>query len=206
MNGIQSLSGKLIPRFLLGMSLILSLTAFGGGKMASGKPFPGLWIYLDDGSFKNHFVPSGWMGDFAGLKMNTVPGEAHSGKSALRFIYRPTVANGWVGVYWQDPANNWGEKDGGFDLTGARRLTFWARGYRGGEVLREVKMGGIKGRYPDSTQIVTGPIVLTRAWKQYSMNLRGRDLSAISGGFCWVADTKSNPHGLTFYLDDIRVE
>ena len=67
-------------------------------------------------------------------------------------------------------------------------------------------MGGIRGRYPDSTQVALGPVVLTRRWKQYSVDLRGKDLAAISGGFCWVANTKSNPRGLTFYLDDIRIE
>ena len=129
MNDDQSVRRRLVPGLFFGAFLFFPLTVFGGGKTASGKPFPGVWIFLDEGSFKNHYVPSGWMGDFAGLKMTAVPSkEAHSGNSALRFMYRPTGADKWVGVYWQDPVNNWGEKDGGFDLTGAQRLTFWARG------------------------------------------------------------------------------
>jgi hypothetical protein len=39
------------------------------------------------------------------------------------------------GVVWQSPAGDWGEKPGGWNLTGAKRLVFKARGAKGGETL-----------------------------------------------------------------------
>ena len=43
-------------------------------------------------------------------------------------------------------------------------------------------------------------------WKQYVINLEGKDLSSISGGFAWATNLDVNPDGATFYLDDIRYE
>ena len=47
---------------------------------------------------------------------------------------------------------------------------------------------------------------LTRRWKTYSINLRGRDLSYVLGLFGWYATAANNPGGTVFYLDDIRWE
>jgi len=173
------------------------------------KNFSGLIVYTDDKSPKNHYVPSGWMGDHAGLKMDLASTEKpYSGATAVKFTFKPSSPNAvrWAGVFWQDPPNNWGEKDGGFDLTGATKLSFWARGAKGGEVIKEFKVGGIKGNFADSDEISMGPVTLENGWKQYSINLKGRDLTAISGGFCWATDLDSNPDGLTFYVDEIRFE
>jgi len=128
--------------------------------------------------------------------------------ATIKVTYRPNVSQGarWAGMYWQNPPNNWGEKKGGFDLTGAKKLTFWARGENGGERIEEVKMGGINGTYPDSDIASAGPIILTRDWQQYSIDLLGKDLSYISGGFVWATNLDVNPNGCTFYLDDIRYE
>jgi hypothetical protein len=35
------------------------------------------------------------------------------------------------------------------------------------------------------------------------MTLTGKNLTHIIGGFGWVASTAKDPHGATFYLDDI---
>lgn len=175
----------------------------------SKKGFSGLVVYTDDKSPKNHYVASGWMGDYNGIKMDTNSQDnPQSGNSCIKFVYKPSSPNAvrWAGVFWQDPPNNWGDKDGGFDLTGANKLTFWARGTKGGEMIKEFKVGGIKGNFADSDEISIGPITLESSWKQYSINLKGRDLSAISGGFCWATDLDSNPNGLTFYLDNIQFE
>jgi hypothetical protein len=51
-----------------------------------------------------------------------------------------------------------------------------------------------------------GPVVLTKDWQQYEIDLSGKDISYISGGFCWSTNLDVNPDGCTFYLDDIRYE
>jgi hypothetical protein len=146
------------------------------------------------------------MGDYGDMKLNDGWTEnVKSGKSCIKITYTAEAKQGagWVGMFWQNPANNWGARDGGFDLTGAEKLTFWARGEEGGEVLTEVKVGGITGEYGDSDSMGIGPIVLTKDWKQYTIDLTDVDLSYISGGFCWSASKMDNQDGFVIYFDDI---
>ena len=180
-----------------------------GGSVAVAGEFKPFVVYKDKGSIENHFIPSGWMGDFPDVNFNDAFREnPRSGKTCIRVVYSPGASNGarWVGIYWQNPANSWGNKKGGFDLTGARRLTFWAKGEKGGERIEEFKMGGITGEFPDSDIAGIGPVILTNEWKEYSIDLGGKDLSYISGGFCWSTNLDVNPDGCTFYLDDIVYE
>jgi hypothetical protein len=166
-------------------------------------------IYTDKRAPDNHYAPSGWMGDFADVKLNDQSMvNPHSGSTCIQVVYssKSTQGNGWAGVYWQNPPNNWGEKMGGFNLTGYNKLTFWARGENGGEAIEKFKIGGIKGNYPDSLEVEMGPVILTREWKKYTINLVGQDLSYVNGGLCWVTASRLNPDGATFYLDDIRFE
>lgn len=67
-------------------------------------------------------------------------------------------------------------------------------------------VGGIKGIYPDTAEVETGPIELSDQWEQYSINLTGKDLTYISGGFGWVTSANANPKGMGFYLDNIKFE
>lgn len=69
-----------------------------------------------------------------GIDHLTLDGDAdrpYQGARSIRMRYEGRF--GWVGVAWQIPPNNWGDMDGGFDLTGARELELWARGEYGGE-------------------------------------------------------------------------
>ena len=77
------------------------------------------------------YAASGYMGNAGAIAMETSADAPHSGKSALKVQYK--AADNWGGVVWQSPADDWGEKPGGFDLEGAKKLTFWARGAKGGE-------------------------------------------------------------------------
>ena len=170
------------------------------------KPFP---VYTDKGSPNNHFIASGWMGDSQDVILDDASTEnPNSGMTCIKIVYSPRASGGnrWAGIYWQNPANNWGNKKGGFDLTGAKSLTFWAKGEKGGERIEEFKMGGIIGDYPDSDMAGIGPVFLTKEWKKYTIDLGGKDISYISGGFCWAANIDVNPNGCTFYLDDIVYE
>ncbi|MCK9615124.1 MAG: hypothetical protein M0R48_06440 [Candidatus Omnitrophica bacterium] len=173
--------------------------------------FP-FYVYADAGSLDNHFIPSGWMPATAAkdLKLDTnwknLP---FSGDSCIRVEYRNNSGTRWAGIYWQQPANNWGSiANAGYNLQGSGKLTFWARGDKGGEVINEFKIGGISsGEYIDSDSVSVGPIQLTKDWKQYEVDLRGKDLSYIIGGFCWATNIDVNePEGIVFYLDDIKYE
>ena len=169
------------------------------------------YVYSDKGANdSNFFIPSGWMGDYADLTLqadNT--NNPYAGTTCIKITYKNRASGGarWAGIYWQNPASNWGNLEkGGINLTGVRKLTFWARGEKGGERIEEFKMGGISGPYPDSATASIGPLILTPEWKQYAIDLVGKDLSHVIGGFAWSANLDNNPNGCTFYLDEIRYE
>ncbi len=198
--------GVVMKKFLtvlLALSLLVPAVAFAADGL---KEFV---VYADKNSKDNHFIPSGWMGDYGDIKMDDQSADnPQSGTTSLKFVYtaKKSQNQGWAGVYWQNPANNWGNKKGGFDLSGMTKLTFWARGAKGGEVIQKVMIGGIKGTYPDSTAVEMGPIELTDTWKQYTVNLAGKDLTYINGGFGWTTTADLNPDGATIYIDNIKFE
>ena len=167
------------------------------------------YVYADKDARVNHFAPSGWMGDYGDLKIDDgYTKDVYDGKTAIKITYTAEGTQGanWAGIYWQHPVNNWGAKTGGYDLSGMKKLTFWAKGGRGGETIAEFKVGGITGEHGDSDSAKIGPVVLTREWKQYTIDLADKDLSHIVGGFCWSASRDDNPHGFRLYLDEIRYE
>lgn len=148
-----------------------------------------------------YFFPSGWMGD----------GEYGEGyitftrsMEHIKITYTPGP-RGWAGIYWQFPDGNWGTQ-AGRNLTGAQRLTFWAKGETGTEIV-EFKTGGIRGqKYEDSFEKSLGRIKLSQSWEQYEIDLTDQDLSSVIGAFAWIASKDANPGGLTFYLKDIYFE
>jgi len=191
------------------MLSVLCAVAAGAATTKSAVPASTFYVYSEKGAMTNHFIPSGWMGDYGDLKINdndqTNPAD---GKSAIKWTYNAQSKQGanWAGAFWQNPANNWGDKPGGYDLTGYKRLTFWARGGKGGEKIAEFKVGGITGEHGDSDSGSVGPIELNKDWKKYTIDLADKNLSHIVGGFCWSASRDDNPDGFDLYLDEIRFE
>jgi hypothetical protein len=167
------------------------------------------YIYTEANAGSNHGVPSGWMGDFRDLILDIAcKDNPHSGKNCVKTTYTAEGSRSanWAGIAWQFPANNEGSIDGGNNLTGAKKLVFWARGEKGGEVIDAFKFGCTLGAYPDSDSTAVFNVVLTKDWKKYEITLDGLDLSYISGFFGWVASKEHNPRGMTFYLDEISIE
>jgi hypothetical protein len=164
------------------------------------------YVYKDGNAKDNKFIPSGFTGDYSAVQMDIAcTATPKEGKTCLKFTYtaKPTQGLSWAGVFFQNPANNWGTADGGYDITGAKKLKFSARGEKGGEIV-EFKLGGIAGpAFSDSDGATTGPITLGKDWKDYEIDLTGLDLSYILGGFVWAAKADDNPEGAVFYLDEI---
>ncbi|MFA5164840.1 MAG: hypothetical protein WC481_04690 [Candidatus Omnitrophota bacterium] len=196
---------------------VVTLAVLAGAVGLTYAEFKKFNVYSERSARDNHYIPSGWMGDWGDIKLDTGwKDNPHSGTTCIKITYtgEQKQGAGWCGIFWQNPANNWGSKPGGFDLTGAKKLVFWARGEKGGEMisktqvgtLAEVKMGGITGEYADTDSASIGPLTLTPEWKEYSIDLTGKDLSYISGGFCFAASAADNPEGFTIYFDDIYYE
>jgi len=158
------------------------------------------------------YTPSGWLGDAVGGKeifqADFANGENPrlSGRRVMRFSYLPGRV-GWAGLSWIYPQNNWGDHPG-IRIEGAKQLSFWAAGERGGESL-EFKLGGtfdLTKAYQDSAQRKLGPVALTREWRQYVIKLDGSNLDNLITAFIWVASAEKNPAGITFYLDAPMIE
>ncbi len=169
------------------------------------KPF---YIYTEVGSKDNHYSPYGLMGDIRSISIDQgCQTNPHSGKSCIKVTYAPTAGIGWAGLYWTEPANNWGDKGYGFNLTGAERISFWARGEEGGEIINNFIMGGIQGKASeDSDSRAIGPVELSQEWQQYIIYIEDADLTNIIGGFCATITKMNNPNGAVIYLDDIVYE
>jgi len=140
------------------------------------------YIYKDRNAGGNCFVPGGWMGDYGdiGFEEGWTNNPAE-GSSCLRLTYSADQAqsNGWAGIYWLSIDKNWGDKGPGYDLTGATRLRFSARGEYGGEKA-VFKVGGVNWpsfhevEYPymDSCEpVALGPVTLGADWTQYEIDL-----------------------------------
>lgn len=197
---------RLVPKLSM-MVLLLSGLSLAAAPKVKDKEFV---IYTERGDRSNHYIPSGWMGDFGDLKFNQAwPTNPGAGKSCIQIKYtgERKQGAGWTGIYWQHPANNWGDKKGGFDLSGYKTLTFMARGEKGGELIDKFMIGGITGQTEDgdSDNAQTDSIELTKDWKQYSIDLSKCDLKKIIGGFGFALNSDSNPSGATFYVDEIKL-
>lgn len=150
------------------------------------------------------FIPSGYMGNAGAIKMDeNWKGNPHSGTSAIKVLYG--APDNWGGVVWQSPLNDWGDLPGGRDLSGAKKLSFWARGDKGGEeVTFQFGLLAKDKKYFDTATGKLDKVKLTTEWKRYEIDLAGADLSRIKTAFTWVVAGQGAP--ITFYLDDIKWE
>ncbi len=188
-----------------------------------------IYVYRDFGDTENHYTQKALM---AGMDASLVcdmnenwQENPYSGSSCIRCeqITHEGDWGGWLFLngYLPEGSNvpelNDGTVDGqGLDLNGAERLTFFARGEKGGEQVEFFTCGfGYNSEwnvqvvpFPDSSmKRSTGVVTLTREWTQFSIDLSSADMSSIVCGFGYVL--KGNVPGnreKVCYLDEIRFE
>jgi hypothetical protein len=208
------------------------------------------------------FVPSGYEGDAA--TAGAIPGAismpppaadnscagSRSSPAALgschTVIYTPlapctpiaypvgATTQGWAGVVWQSPANNWGYQPGYAIPAGATKVSFWAKGAKGGEQITFFAGGTGYGSMPTVTMPCADTVsantkaTLTTTWTQYTFPLGAQYASGVLTGFgfslaanvqpgyvapvggapvCADAGTGDGGPGgpaTTFYVDDIE--
>lgn len=180
------------------------------------------YISSNFGSLSDHFAPGGWMGDYERFEFScNTEGQVWPG-TTLRVVYSPTEddPNGWGGVYWLQPDQNWGTIPGvGFDLTDYQQLIFRARAEVPGTQVKFFVGGVASGEdgspllYPSSiispvfaqeADPVDGFVNLSNSWQEYHIDLRRADLSYVIDGFGWAMERARTPAGAVIYLDDIR--
>jgi hypothetical protein len=149
------------------------------------------------------FEPTGWLGDGKAMTYEGKSAESpHSGKTCVKIDFKGS-ADKLAGIVWQNPRNNWGTLPGGYNLAGAKSLTFWARGTAGGEKINfGYGMITKEKQYSDSSTATLKSVTLSKDWQQFTIPLAGRDMSCIISGFFWTAVDPTKP--LTFFLDDIE--
>jgi hypothetical protein len=174
------------------------------------------------------FVPSGYEGDYMAITMPIDPtcGGNRSSTSAMGnchpVAYKPPPAGpgvaGWAGVLWQHPANNWGTAAGYAIPRGATKVSFWARGALGGEVVTFLAGFAVT---PTATSpcvdTVSGSLrqTLTTSWTHYTMAINGQYTGGIISPFGYVigaADQPARDAGTAdagpppadFFIDDIE--
>jgi hypothetical protein len=173
------------------------------------------------------FVPSGWMGDAekdaGAFKVNESSSKRPGSPlpHSEQWTYRPKPGGQWAGVAWQFPEKNWGDKPGkDWSKRGFSKVSFWARGVRdksgivpkchfgAGERTKE----GKRYQYQSSFEEVwldpdTEFVTLSEDWKEYTIGLKGRNLSQVIVAFVFTIRAKDvGPDGATFFLDNITYE
>ena len=185
-------------------------------------------VYTDVAAAGNHFVHRAQLNDDVAIDDN-FSGDVYRGCTAIwnRFTGRGTsyggfyFQNGILRALDTEPRENWGEfANAGYDLTGARTLSFWVKGRDGGERVEFFAFGIDDGApFPDSAPKTTTTTCTPNAdgcydtlaspprWQQLTIDLAGLDLSYVIGGFGWVTNARQNgQRSIVFYLDDIRYD
>ncbi|MCX6031940.1 MAG: hypothetical protein NT169_21905 [Chloroflexi bacterium] len=150
------------------------------------------------------------------ISIEASPDECHTGVDCLKFTY---LSGGmWGGTRWSPmcimaglPVRQIGLRSDvcpinvldAADLGKVNRLTFWARGTLGNEIV-EFKIGD-PGMLPTPGRSL-GNVTLTATWKRYEIPLENVDLTKANLLFAWMATDFYNPKGAVFYLDDILLE
>jgi len=174
-----------------------AIIEIGSSSVVDSMPVKEFNVYTNKDSPTNHYIPSGWWGDWGDMtfcdydRSDPHLGIACGDNTSVKLTYSAerSQGQGWAGICWQE---------GGYNLTGAGNLTFRARGESGGEKV-EFTAGDVGAS--------AGTVTLTNVWQRYVIDdLTGGDLSNVICGFYWGASEANNPGGCTIYLDDIRYE
>jgi hypothetical protein len=169
------------------------------------------YIYQDDNSgYINHYIPAMWFNGSSNMKYDQkCIVSPQSGETCIKVEWDGQKGKDscfWNGIMWQaveDDVNK------GYNLTGASKLSFWARSAEPG---LEIKFLVGIDKIDPFEQIFYGEndgwASLDTIWKEYTIDLTGKDLSRVAGGFGFTFDAKHTPSskGCKFYLDNIRFD
>ncbi len=160
------------------------------------------YVYKDNSNLP--YVLAAYMGDYKTIDVNlNNTGTVKSGKNAIKISFKGK--NEWYGLGFVDPANDWGDILGGYNISGAKTFSFWAKASYDN---LKVKAGfGLieKGDkpFPDSSKKIE-ELSLTTQWKKYSIKLKKLDLNCIRSGFVIFVSGEGMSH--TIFIDEIVFE
>lgn len=128
----------------------------------------------------------------------------------------PTSSTSWAVIYWQYPNGNYGTEPGLPVAEGATKVSFYAKGETGTEVLT-VSAGGINypgpttASYPyqDTFSAGNSSIQLTKSWAQYTLTVAddfpplSTGYGPVLGGFFWEATANGATTTEHFWIDSV---
>ena len=159
------------------------------------------YVYEDNGDLP--YAPSGYMGNYKAMEVdldNTT--EVYAGSTAIKISYKEEA--GWYGLGFMDPANDWGDILGGYDISGAKTFSFWAKA-NFSNVQATIGFGLIDKNkaFPDTTK-KSKEITLTTEWKKYTIKIKKSDLTCIRSGLVIFSSGGGFTHEI--YIDEVVFE
>ncbi len=189
-------------------------TSSGGASSSGNTSSENFYIYKDADDPLNHGYWTNWMLDGATINASTYncAETPHSGSHCIKYdiTYKDPW---WGGMAVVSQANYWGDVEASpqsppYNLTGAKKLIFWARGQDGGEKV-QFTMGSLNGqKYGDSAKSPpkSGTLTLNKDWTKYELDVSGQDLSRIVNPFSWFGIGSASQVRQVFFLDDVYYE
>ncbi|MFZ0427274.1 MAG: hypothetical protein WAO20_04085 [Acidobacteriota bacterium] len=121
--------------------------------------------------------------------------------TCIKISYHP-ADEFWGAVYWETKKESGVRKP--VRLAAGSRISFWARGETGNERVAFELPGN-----PSSELLARREATrLDSDWKHFELEIGDRAGTPVTGifGVRWDCATGQNPGGLTFYLDDLRID
>lgn len=158
----------------------------------------------------DYYSPDGFFGDgevegHLALSRDCPSRPAGARGDCVTITYRPGP-KGFAGIFWQHPHNNWGDFRGHEIAAGATRITFFARGNRGGKVIN-VGAGQAGMPLSDSFKLEEVQVAMKNEWTRHEVPFRGanyRGENGVLGAFVFSLPGAENDETTVFHLDDIR--
>jgi hypothetical protein len=159
------------------------------------------YVYRDNENLL--YVPSALMGNYEVIDVDLGYSETvKEGKTAIKISFNGKKQ--WYGIGFVDPANDWGDMPGGYDISGAQTFSFWAKAsYDNLKVT--VGFGLIEGDkpFPDTSKESIG-LSLSNKWEKYTIKTKKLDLSCIRSGFVIFSSGEGMSHQI--FIDEIVFE
>jgi len=152
----------------------------------------------------SHYAASGYFGssgDMPGASIaedTACPMRGGQGRGKCHhFLWTPGV-NVSGGVFWQSPANNWGDKPGYALDPGYTQVRFFAWGPVGGETITFISgLNTATDHYQSKVDLV-----LTTTPTEYVLGVRNAYAGAVVSAFGWSTGAKA---AQGFFIDDIAL-
>lgn len=159
------------------------------------------YIYKDGQN--DPYAASAYMGNYQAMTVETQHDkDVYSGHAALKISYDQD--SDWYGLGLVDPANDWGEILGGYDISGAKKFTFWAKASEK-NVHATIGFGliGSDQDFPDTAK-KSIDVKLTTKWKKYPISTKKLDLSCIRSGLTIFSSSYGSGHDI--FIDEVVFE